>query len=153
MQLQLLFYRQGFKMDLKIFLEKLKKEHEDYINKINKWKKDLRYNFNEELVKDIILFLENEIQRHAEKEEENLTEEIEKIYPDFDAQAIVFAHDVLDEAIEDVKDYYEKYKKDKEYKNKLIKSIEKVFTMIKDHFMEEENFLFPNIYKEEKEWL
>ncbi len=140
-------------MDLKIFLEKLKKEHEDYINKINKWKKDLRYNFNEELVKDIILFLENEIQRHAEKEEENLTEEIEKIYTDFDAQAIVFAHDVLDEAIEDVKDYYEKYKKDKEYKNKLIKSIEKVFTMIKDHFMEEENFLFPNIYKEEKEWL
>jgi len=140
-------------MDLKSILEELKEEHEDYINKINKWRKDLRYNFNEKLIENIISFLENEIQKHAEKEEENLTEEIESFYPEFDAEAIIFAHDVLDEAIEDVKDYYEKYKKDKKYKDKLIKSIEKVFTMIKDHFMEEENFLFPNIYKEEKEWL
>jgi len=140
-------------MDLKSIVEELKEEHEDYINKINKWRKDLRYNFNEKLIGNIISFLENEIQKHADKEEENLTEEIESFYPEFDAEAIIFAHDVLDETIEDVKDYYEKYKKDKKYKDKLIKSIEKVFTMIKDHFMEEENFLFPNIYKEEKEWL
>ena len=140
-------------MDLKSFIEELKQEHQDYIQKMDSWKRQLRISINDELIKEIIQFLKNNIQDHAEKEEEKLNEEIEKIYNDFDSEAIVFAHDVIDEAIDDVVNYYEKYKKDKKYEEKLKKSIEKVFTMLKDHFLEEENFLFPNVYKEEKEWL
>ncbi len=117
------------------------------------WRKQLKNSINDELINEIIYFLENDIQKHAEKEEENLNEDIEQIYEDFDSEAIVFAHDVIDEAVDDVINYYQKYKKDKKYKEKLIKSIEKVFTMLKDHFLEEENFLFPNVYKEKKEWL
>lgn len=140
-------------MDLKSLIEELKQEHQDYIQKMDFWRKQLKNSINDELINEIIYFLENDIQKHAEKEEENLNEDIEQIYEDFDSEAIVFAHDVIDEAVDDVINYYQKYKKDKKYKEKLIKSIEKVFTMLKDHFLEEENFLFPNVYKEKKEWL
>ncbi|RMA93344.1 hemerythrin domain-containing protein [Hydrogenothermus marinus] len=140
-------------MDLKDFIENLKNEHQEYIQKMENWKKLLHFKFNEDLLEKIINFLKEDIQNHAEKEEERLNQKIEEKYPDFDSQAIIFAHDVLDEAIEDVIYYYEKYKKNKKYKDRLVNSIEKVFTMLKDHFMEEENFLFPNVYKEEKEWL
>lgn len=140
-------------MELKSFIEELVQEHKDYIQRMELWKKQLSKNINEQLLNDIIQFLKNDIQKHAEKEEEKLNEDLEKIYEDFDSQAIAFAHDMIDEAIDDVLNYYEKYKKDKKYEEKLKKGIEKVFTMLKDHFSEEENFLFPNIYKEEKEWL
>ena len=136
-------------MEIAEFIEELKQEHQDYIYQMNQWLKQLKKEFSNEKVEKIIEFLDKEIQNHANKEEKNLNEDIEKKYTDFDSSAIEFAHDVIDEAIEDVKDYYKKYKENKISTEKVIKAIEKVFTMLRDHFMEEENFLF-QIYIKKK---
>ncbi len=138
-------------MDIRNLIEELIEEHQNYIQKMKDFEKRLESDFSEEVLEDILKFLETDIQEHAQKEEENLNEEVEGKFPDFDSQAIKFAHDVIDEAIEDLK--WEISLNDKKNHDKVIKQIKKIFSMIKDHFLEEENFLFPNVYKEKKEWI
>ncbi len=138
-------------MDIRNLIEELIEEHQNHIQKMKDFEKRLESDFSEEVLEDILKFLETDIQEHARKEEENLNEEVEGKFPDFDSQAIKFAHDVIDEAIEDLK--WEISLNDKKNHDKVIKQIKKIFSMIKDHFLEEENFLFPNVYKEKKEWI
>ena len=134
-------------------IEHLIDEHQAYNKKIKEFQKALEENFSNELVEEIINFLEKDIEEHAEKEENDLVEAILKRNPDYDEEAIIFGHNTIREAVQDLKDTYEEFKQGKAKKEDIIKYANKAFTIVKDHFLEEENFLFPDIRRMEKEWL
>ncbi len=134
-------------------IENLIEEHQIYNKKIKEFQKQLEENFSEELVEEIINFLEKDIEDHAEKEENDLVDEILKRNPDYDEEAIIFGHNTIREAVQDLKDTFEEFKQGKATKEDIIKYANKAFTIVKDHFLEEENFLFPDIRRMEKEWL
>ena len=134
-------------------IEQLIDEHQIYNKKMKEYQKRLKEDFSEDLVKDIIKFLEKDIEEHAEKEEEDLISSILKINPDYDEEAIIFGHNTIREAVQDLKDTYEEYKRGKATKEEIIKYANKAFNIVKDHFLEEENFLFPDMRRIEKEWL
>ncbi len=134
-------------------IEHLIDEHQIYNKKMKDYLKQLEENFSEGLVEEIINFLEKDIEEHAEKEENDLVNAILKVNPDYDEEAIIFGHNTIREAVEDLKDTYEEYKQGKAKKEDIIKYASKAFTIVKDHFLEEENFLFPDIRRMEKEWL
>ncbi len=134
-------------------IEHLIDEHQAYNQKMKEFQKALEENFSNELVEEIINFLEKDIEEHAEKEENDLVEAILKRNPDYDEEAIIFGHNTIREAVQDLKDTYEEFKQGKAKKEDIIKYANKAFTIVKDHFLEEENFLFPDIRRMEKEWL
>jgi hemerythrin-like domain-containing protein len=134
-------------------IEHLIDEHQQYLKKIKDFQKRLEEDFSNELVEEIIEFLEKDIEDHAEKEENQLVEAILKINPDYDEEAIIFGHNTIREAVQDLKDTYEELKQGKAKKEDIIKYANRAFTIVKDHFLEEENFLFPDIRRMEKEWL
>ncbi len=134
-------------------IEHLIEEHQIYNKKMKEFQKQLEENFSEELVEEIINFLEKDIEDHAEKEENDLVDEILKRNPDYDEEAIIFGHNTIREAVQDLKDTFEEFKQGKATKEDIIKYANKAFTIVKDHFLEEENFLFPDIRRMEKEWL
>ena len=138
---------------LEKLIEHLIEEHQDYLKKIKNFQEQLEKNFSEELVQDILKFLKEDIEEHAEKEENELVNEILKINPDYDEEAIIFGHNTIREAVQDLEDTYYEFKKGKAKKEDIIKYANKAFTIVKDHFLEEENFLFPDIRRLEKEWL
>ncbi len=134
-------------------IEHLIDEHQVYNKKMREFQKALEQNFSNELVEEIINFLEKDIEEHAEKEENDLVDAILKKNPDYDEEAIIFGHNTIREAVQDLKDTYEEFKQGKAKKEDIIKYANKAFTIVKDHFLEEENFLFPDIRRMEKEWL
>jgi hemerythrin-like domain-containing protein len=134
-------------------IEHLIDEHQIYNKKMKEFQKQLEQNFSNKLVEEIIHFLEKDIEDHAEKEENDLVNAILKVNPDYDEEAIIFGHNTIREAVEDLKGAYEDFQKGKATKEDIIKYANKAFTIIKDHFLEEENFLFPDIRRIEKEWL
>jgi len=134
-------------------IEHLIDEHQIYNKKMRDFQKQLEENFSNELVEEIINFLEKDIEEHAEKEENDLVDAILKVNPDYDEEAIIFGHNTIREAVQDLKDTYEEFKQGKAKKEDIIKYANKAFTIVKDHFLEEENFLFPDIRRMEKEWL
>jgi len=134
-------------------IDELIEEHHVYLSKIRIYQKEIEDNFSNQLVESIIHFLKKDIEEHAQKEETKLIEEILKMDPDYDEEAIIFGHNTIREATEDLEYSFEDFKKGKINKKQVIKYINKVFTIIKDHFQEEENFLFPDVRNIEKEWL
>ena len=134
-------------------LEELIEEHQQYNKQMKQFLKDLEDNFSLEKVEEIINFLEKDIEDHAKKEEDVLIPEVLKFDKDYDDEAIIFGHNTIREATQDVIDTFEDFKKGKATKEDILKFTKKAFNIVKDHFAEEENFLFPNIRKSEKEWL
>lgn len=132
---------------LEQLITELTTEHTEQLKKVEEFKKRMEKEFSQELVEEIIHFLKTDVENHALKEEEDLINEIEKVAPDFDTEAIVFGHNTLREAIEDLEATYEEFKKGKASEEKLKKFINQVFIILKDHFVEEENFLFPDLKK------
>jgi len=134
-------------------IEHLIDEHQQYLKKMKDFQKRLEEDFSNELVEEIIEFLEKDIEDHAEKEENDLVNAILKVNPDYDEEAIIFGHNTIREAVQDLKDTYEELKQGKATQKDIIKYANRAFTIVKDHFLEEENFLFPDIRRMEKEWL
>ena len=134
-------------------LEELIEEHQLYNRKMKQFLKELEENFSSEKVEEVINFLEKDIEDHAKKEEDILIPEVLKFDENYDDEAIIFGHNTIREATQDVIDTYEDFKKGKATKDDIIKFTKKAFNIVKDHFAEEENFLFPDIRKSEKEWL
>ncbi|NPA53927.1 MAG: hypothetical protein GXO21_04595 [Aquificae bacterium] len=132
---------------LEELIKELTVEHTEHLKKVEEFKKQLDKNFSPELVEEILEFFKTEVENHAIKEEEDLVEEIEKVAPDFDTEAIVFGHNTLREAIEDLETTFEEYKKGKASEEKIKKFANQLFIILKDHFVEEENFLFPDLKK------
>jgi len=132
---------------LEQLIKELTVEHTEQLKKIEDFKKRLDKEFSVELVEEILNFFKTEVENHAIKEEEDLINEIEKVAPDFDTEAIVFGHNTLREAIEDLEATLEEYKKGKSTEAKVKKFANQLFTILKDHFVEEENFLFPDLKK------
>ncbi len=132
---------------LEQLITELTTEHTEQLKKVEDFKKRMEEGLTDELIEEILNFLKTEVENHALKEEEDLINEIEKVAPDFDTEAIIFGHNTLREAIEDLKATYEEYKKGKASEEKLKKFINQVFIILKDHFIEEENFLFPDLKK------
>ncbi len=132
---------------LEELIKELTVEHTEHLKKIEEFKRQLDEKFSPELVEEILEFFKTEVENHAIKEEEELVEEIEKVAPDFDTEAIVFGHNTLREAIEDLEATLEEYKKGKASEEKVKKFANQLFIILKDHFVEEENFLFPDLKK------
>ncbi len=128
-------------------IQELTIEHTEQLKKVEEFKKKLNENFSAELVEDIINFFKTEVENHAIKEEDELVEEIEKVAPEFDTEAIVFGHNTLREAIEYLEDTLNEYKKGKAKEEDVKKYANQLFAILKDHFVEEENFLFPELKK------
>ncbi|RMD45266.1 MAG: hemerythrin domain-containing protein [Aquificota bacterium] len=132
---------------LEQLIKELTIEHTEQLKKVEDFKKRLDKEFSVELVEEILNFFKTEVENHAIKEEEDLINEIEKVAPEFDTEAIVFGHNTLREAIEDLEATLDEYKKGKASEEKVKKFANQLFTILKDHFVEEENFLFPDLKK------
>ncbi len=132
---------------LEQLIKELTIEHTEQLKKVEDFKKRLDKEFSVELVEEILNFFKTEVENHAIKEEEDLINEIEKVAPEFDTEAIVFGHNTLREAIEDLEATLDEHKKGKASEEKVKKFANQLFTILKDHFVEEENFLFPDLKK------
>ncbi len=130
---------------LEELIKELTVEHTEHLKKVEEFKKRLEKEFSPELIEEILNFFKTEVENHAIKEEEELVEEIEKVAPDFDTEAIVFGHNTLREAIEDLEETLKEYKQGKASEEKVKKFANQLFIILKDHFVEEENFLFPDL--------
>ncbi len=128
-------------------LKELTVEHTDLLKKIKGFQERLENDFSDKLLDDILQFIDNELEEHARKEEEDLVDAIEEADATFDSGALIFGHQTLVDAIEDLKTAVEEYKKGKTSQKEVVKYADRVFTLIKDHFIEEEHFLFPDILK------
>ncbi|WP_456400059.1 hemerythrin domain-containing protein [Persephonella sp.] len=128
-------------------LKELTTEHKEFLNKMKEFQERLEKEFSEETVEEIIKFLDEDIERHAKKEEEDLVDAIEEADANFDSGALIFGHQTLNDGIDDLKTAFEEYKNGKADEKEVIKYIDRVFILLKDHFVEEEHYLFPDILK------
>ncbi|ACO03366.1 MAG TPA: hypothetical protein DEP48_07920 [Persephonella sp.] len=128
-------------------LKELTVEHTDLLKKIKDFQERLESDFSDELIDEILKFLDEELEEHARKEEEDLVDAIEEADATFDSGALIFGHQTLVDAIDDFKTAVDEYRKGKSSQKDVVKYADRVFTLIKDHFIEEEHFLFPDILK------
>jgi len=149
-------------------IEELIDDHKAINKVLREFEKKLD-NFTVLDAENLLNFVLIEVENHAIKEDEIFLPKVLKIYPNYDAESFSFAHltireeaDYLKQTIKDVNLGNSKEDILKTYTKKLIK-------IIYDHFLEEENFFFPDIkrikekegkyimeeidLKEEKEWL
>ncbi|WP_457642274.1 hypothetical protein [Persephonella sp.] len=132
-------------------LKELTVEHTEFLNKIKNFQEKLENDFSEELLEEILEFIEKDIEEHARKEEEDLVDAIEEADKNFDSDALIFGHQTLNDAVDDLKSVIDEFKIGKTSQKEVVKYAERLFTLIKDHFIEEEHFLFPDILKLELE--
>ncbi|WP_457621190.1 hemerythrin domain-containing protein [Persephonella sp.] len=128
-------------------LKELTVEHTHLLKKIKEFQERLENDFSDELIDEILKFIDEELEEHARKEEEDLVDAIEEADANFDSGALIFGHQTLVDGIEDFKTVVEEYRKGKSSQKDVVKYADRVFTLIKDHFIEEEHFLFPDILK------
>jgi len=135
-------------------IEELIAEHKEILSKIKEFENKLKDSDIIQLSEEVINFFKNEVENHAKKEDEDFLVKVLSVLPDYDAEAFSFAHNTIREGVEDLEITLEEVKNSKKPKSELIRYLNRVFTLLKDHFLEEENFFFPDIRKtEEKEWL
>ncbi len=139
---------------VKEILSQLTKEHTILLKKAEEIEEQLQNNFSQEAVEQAIKFIKEDIGEHARVEEEDLDEALQEAgITDFDIEALNFGHRTLDEIAEHFEYLVELYKKgEKEYRGKdikeeIIKTFHEFFQTLKDHFVEEEHFFFPDILK------
>ncbi|WP_028951069.1 hypothetical protein [Sulfurihydrogenibium subterraneum] len=149
-------------------IEELITEHREINAVLKKYEENLG-NLSEEDIKNFIQFIETTVENHAKKEDEDFLTKVLEVNPDYDAEAFSFAHNTIREGLTDLKDTFEEYIKGKKTLKDVYPFVKRVITLIYDHFLEEENFFFPDIkriklidgkfkveeidLKEEKEWL
>ncbi|MEZ0323241.1 MAG: hypothetical protein ABWJ98_02885 [Hydrogenothermaceae bacterium] len=149
-------------------IEELITEHKE-INKVLKDYEKRLDTLNIDEIKQFLNFVETTVEEHAHKEDDKFLVHVLEIFPSYDAEAFSFAHNTIREGVNDLKDSIEEYYLGKITIKKVREYVKKVITLIYDHFLEEENFFFPDIkrikisgdsarieeidLKEEKEWL
>jgi len=139
---------------VKEILNRLTQEHVIYLKQVEEFEKRLDEGFSEELIDEIIRFIDEKIAEHARVEEEDLDIALQEAgITDFDIDALNFGHQTLDEIVEHLKYLVQLYRKGettyqgKDIKKEIVKTAREFFTTLKDHFTEEEHFFFPDILK------
>jgi len=107
-------------------VEELVHEHKIFLKELERIEKDL----SGENIERLISLLRNEIEEHALKEEKELRSLAEDR---FDFEAIVFAHDQVRMALEELEE------------DPTPRSAKRAISVLRSHFMEEENIFFPQI--------
>lgn len=149
-------------------IENLIYEHKE-INKILKNFEKKLENFTLNDAKELLNFILTDVENHAKEEDEIFLPKVLNIYPDYDAEAFSFAHQTIREETEYLSQAIDEVIKGKRKESDLKNFAKRVINTIYDHFLEEENFFFPDIkrikisnskaylenidLKEEKEWL
>lgn len=150
------------------WIEKLTEEHR-VINRVLKdYEKNLD-NLQKEDIENFLDFIQTTVENHAHREDEEFLAEVLKVMPDYDAQVFSFAHGTIREGVDHLNESLEEYLSGKSKIEDVRKYVKKIITLIYDHFLEEENFFFPEIkcikvqndkaiiedidLREEREWL
>lgn len=149
-------------------IEKLISQHREMNKILKNFEKKLE-NFTLNDAKQLLNFVLTYIENHAKEEDEIFLPKVLNIYPDYDAEAFSFAHQTIREETEYLSQAIDEVIKGKKKESVLKNFAKKLITTIYDHFLEEENFFFPDIkrikisnskayleeidLKEEKEWL
>ena len=137
---------------VKNLLSELTSEHLKILEKAKYIEKELNEPISEDIIEEILKFLTKDVYEHAQKEEIDLEQAVlDANITTFDIEALKFGHTTLEEIEEHLKYLISLYKKgERKYLNKdLEDEIKKEFIQyvqtLKDHFIEEENFFFPDI--------
>lgn len=149
-------------------IEELITEHKEINAVLKNYEKKLE-NLSQDDIKNFIEFVETVVENHARREDEDFMIKVLQINPEYDAEAFSFAHNTIREGVQDLKDIFEEYLKGTKLLKDVYPFVKRVIILIYDHFLEEENFFFPDIkriklidgkfkveeidLKEEKEWL
>lgn len=108
-------------------LKELTVEHTDLLKKIKDFQERLESDFSDELIDEILKFLDEELEEHARKEEEDLVDAIEEADATFDSGALIFGHQTLVDAIDDFKTAVDEYRKGKSSQKDVVKYADRVY--------------------------
>ncbi|WP_456464830.1 hypothetical protein [Persephonella sp.] len=139
---------------VKDILNRLTEEHVVFLKKVEKLEDQLKKNFSEKTLDELMDFIKKDVLEHARVEEEDLEKALEEAgITDFDTEALNFGHRTLDEIIQHLEYLIDLYKKGerkymgRDLQSEIVKTAEEFFTTLRDHFTEEEDFFFPDILK------
>jgi iron-sulfur cluster repair protein YtfE (RIC family) len=141
------------KVKVRELLSYLTKEHKVLLEKANQLEKDLEKEVNLENVNKALDFINIDIEKHSKMEEIDLDKALQEAGIDFDIEALNFGHQTLNEIGEHFEYLADLFKKgettymNRDIKSELQKTFKEYSQTLKDHFLEEENFFFPDILK------
>jgi hemerythrin-like domain-containing protein len=134
-------------------LSYLTQDHRRLLDLANGLEKDLEENFSDEVIEKIIQFIDEDVEKHSKIEEIDLDEALREARIDFDIEALNFGHQTLNDIADHFKYLVELYKKgeskylNRDLRSEIVKTFKEYSQTLKDHFIEEENFFFPDILK------
>lgn len=139
---------------VKKILNQLTEEHKILLKKAKQIQEELETNFSEETLEKMMNFIKNDVVEHARVEEEDLDEALKEAgITNFDIEALNFGHRTLDEIAEYLEYLTNLYRKgERKYRGRdlqkeIIAAFSEFLTTLKDHFVEEEHYFFPDILK------
>lgn len=118
-------------------------EHEKFRVKMASWHKAISDADNAELqniFSEIVTFLDNDVEFHARKEDEAYFPALE---PHHSTVLMYEAHDLIREEADTFKAVLERWRRGEAPFSKVQGALERVFTLLNDHFAEEELVYFP----------
>jgi len=141
------------KKKVREMLSFLTTEHRRLLDEVVKLEEELEKNVSQDILNAILDFINVEIEKHSQLEEVDLDNLLQEAGIDFDIDALNFGHQTLNEIGEHLEyliNLYKEGKKDyrgRDLSKEIIKTFKEYSTTLKDHFLEEENFFFPDILK------
>jgi len=118
-------------------------EHEQFRAKMAAWQKALAeadYALRRQILHEIVAFLDADVELHARKEDEVYFPALEPYH----ATLLMYeAHDLIRQEVSSFKTALEQWEKGKVPFGKVQAALERVFTLLHDHFGEEELVYFP----------
>jgi len=141
------------KAKVREMLSYLTSEHRRLLDKSIDLERKLEKNFSMDTLDKILDFINVDIEEHSKLEEIDLDNLLQEAGIDFDIDALNFGHQTLKDVGEHLEYLIELYKggsrdyRGRDLEKEIIKAFKEYSTTLKDHFLEEENFFFPNILK------
>ncbi len=133
---------------LEELIDSFLQEHKEFLSSLSEIERDLKENFSEEVVKRLIEVMRREVEEHALREEEDLSELAGDV---FDTEALVFAHDNIRERVEELEDLLREYEKGERSEETVVRESLNLIRLLRNHFQEEENIFFPLMRGEDLE--
>ncbi|MFN3421564.1 MAG: hemerythrin domain-containing protein [Armatimonadota bacterium] len=118
-------------------------EHEKFRAKMASWRKallDTQSDEQQNILSEIVAFLDNDVEFHARKEDEAYFPALE---PYHSTMLMYEAHNLIREESAAFKAALERWKRGEVPFSKVQNALERVFTLLNDHFGEEELVYFP----------
>lgn len=118
-------------------------EHEKFRAKMASWQKAIENADDErrkKILREIVAFLDGEVECHARKEDEVYFPALE---PYHSTLLMYEAHELIRQETESFKSAFRRWEQGKVPFSKVQSALERVFTLLNDHFGEEELVYFP----------